>query len=62
MITHVDIFDVYAGKGIAEGQKSLAVTVTIQPQEATLTDKDIEAISEKIVSQVKSKTNASLRG
>ncbi len=62
MITHVDIFDVYAGKGIAEGQKSLAVTVTLQPQQATLTDKEIDAISEKIVSQVKEKTNATLRG
>ena len=55
-------FDVYAGKGVPEGKKSLAITVTLQPVERTLTDAEIEAASAKIVAQVAKATGATLRG
>ncbi|HEX4710165.1 phenylalanine--tRNA ligase subunit beta, partial [Phenylobacterium sp.] len=45
LIADARVFDVYQGKGVPEGQKSLAVEVTIQPTEKTLTDAEIEAIS-----------------
>lgn len=49
LISDAKVFDVYDGKGVAEGQVSLAVDVTLQPTEKTLNDADIEAISAKIV-------------
>ncbi|HHI88511.1 MAG TPA: phenylalanine--tRNA ligase subunit beta, partial [Hellea balneolensis] len=61
LITEVNLFDVYAGKGIPEGHKSLALDVTLQPKDQTLTDKEIEAISAKIIAQA-AKTGAELRG
>jgi phenylalanyl-tRNA synthetase beta chain len=61
LITAVDVFDLYEGKGIEPGKKSLAISVTIQPVEKTLTDAEIEAIANKIVEEVKKKTGASLR-
>ncbi len=62
LITDVRVFDLYAGKGIDEGHKSLAIEVTLQPRDKTLTDEDIEAVSEKIVGQVAKATGGSLRG
>lgn len=61
LITDVDIFDVYAGKNMEPGKKSVAISVTLQPQTATLTDADIEATSQKIVSAITEKTGATLR-
>ena len=49
LIEQVTIFDVYEGKGVPEGQKSIAVAVRIQPKDATLTDAEIEALAQKIV-------------
>jgi phenylalanyl-tRNA synthetase beta chain len=62
LITAVRVFDVYAGKGVPGGKKSLAITVTLQPVERTLTDAEIEAVSAKIVAQVAKATGATLRG
>ncbi len=61
LIDHVAIFDVYEGKGVAEGMKSVAVTVRIQPRDKTLTDVEIEAVATAIVAQVTKATGASLR-
>jgi len=61
-ITAVDIFDVYQGKGVAEGKKSIAVSVRLQPQKATLIDAEIEAISAGIINAAQSKLGAVLRG
>lgn len=61
LITDVTLFDVYQGKGIAEGHKSLAVEVTLQPREKTLTDEEIEAVSARIVDQVEKVTGGALR-
>lgn len=60
LITDVNLFDVYQGKGIEEGHKSLAINVTLSPKDVTLTDKDIEAVSNKIIAGV-SKLGGSLR-
>jgi phenylalanyl-tRNA synthetase beta chain len=42
LIRDVGVFDVYQGKGVAEGKKSLAIAVTLQPREATLTEVEID--------------------
>ena len=62
LIESVSVFDVYAGKGVPQGKKSLAIAVTLQPVERTLTDGEIEAVSNKIVAQVTKATGAVLRG
>ena len=62
LIGGVSVFDVYEGPGVPEGKKSVAVAVMLQPRERTLTDADLEAISEKIVAEVAKKTGAMLRG
>jgi phenylalanyl-tRNA synthetase beta chain len=49
LIDNVEVFDVYEGKGVPEGQKSIAVAVRVQPKDATLTETEIEALGQKIV-------------
>lgn len=61
LIQDIDVFDVYAGKGIDPGKKSVAIAVTIQPVEKTLTDAELEGLSKKIVDAVIKKTGGSLR-
>jgi phenylalanyl-tRNA synthetase beta chain len=60
LIAAVRVFDLYQGAGVPEGSKSLAVEATIQPSGQTLTDKDIEALSAKIVAAAE-KIGAKLR-
>ncbi|WP_421707615.1 phenylalanine--tRNA ligase subunit beta [Algihabitans sp.] len=62
LVTGVQIFDVYRGQGVPEGQKSVALAVTLQPTERTLTDEDLEAAAKKIVAAVEKQTGGSLRG
>jgi phenylalanyl-tRNA synthetase beta chain len=61
LITGVTVFDVYEGKGIDDGKKSVAIAVTIQPREKTLTDQEIDAVAARIVTEVTRKTNGVLR-
>ncbi|MDB5426536.1 MAG: pheT [Phenylobacterium sp.] len=61
LIADARVFDVYQGKGVPEGQKSLAVEVTIQPTEKTLTDAEIEALSARIVAAAEKAVGAKLR-
>ncbi len=61
LITSVTVFDVYEGKGIDEARKSIAIAVTIQPREKTMTDQEIEAVAAKIVAEVNKKTGGVLR-
>jgi phenylalanyl-tRNA synthetase beta chain len=61
MIETATVFDVYEGKGIQEGRKSLAVTVRLQPKDKTLTEAEIEALAQKIVAAVAKATGAMLR-
>ncbi|QRE72901.1 phenylalanine--tRNA ligase subunit beta [Methylobacterium aquaticum] len=62
LVTAIEVFDVYEGAGIGEDQKSVAVAVRLQPTDRTLTDAEIEAVSQKIVAEVTRKTGATLRG
>jgi phenylalanyl-tRNA synthetase beta chain len=62
LITAVRLFDLYQGQGVPEGKKSLAIEVTLQPREKTLTDSEIEAVAKKIVAQVEKATGGVLRG
>jgi phenylalanyl-tRNA synthetase beta chain len=62
LITDVAVFDVYEGKGVPEGKKSIGLAVTLQPREKTLTDAEIEAVAQKIVSEAEKKCGATLRG
>ncbi len=62
LITNVALFDRYQGKGVPEGQVSLAIAVTIQPEQKSLTDAEIEAVCAKIVADVAKKTGGVLRG
>jgi len=61
LIAGAAIFDAYAGPGIPEGKKSIALAVTIQPVEKTLTDAEIDAIAAKIVAAVTKQTGGVLR-
>lgn len=61
MITDAYVFDVYSGKGIDEGKKSLAVSFTLQPQEVSLTDEEIEKITTRITDSVAAKLGGILR-
>jgi phenylalanyl-tRNA synthetase beta chain len=61
LIEQANVFDVYEGKGVPEGQKSIAVAVRIQPKDATLTDAEIEALAQKIIAAAL-KLGATLRG
>ena len=61
LIEKIDIFDVYEGKGVGEGKKSLAIGVRLQPKDRTLTDSEIEAIAQKIVEAVSKATGGTLR-
>ena len=62
LIADVSIFDVFAGAHVREGKKSVAIEVTLQPKDRTLTDEEIEAVSGKIVAAVQKATGGSLRG
>jgi len=62
LITDVSLFDVYRGDRMQPGKKSLAIEVTLQPREKTMTDAEIEAASAKIVSSVVKATGGTLRG
>jgi len=62
LVTQVNVFDIYEGKGVPEGKKSVAIGVTLQPREKTLTEAEIEAAASKIVAEVQKKTGATLRG
>jgi phenylalanyl-tRNA synthetase beta chain len=61
LIAEARVFDVYQGPGVPEGAKSVAVEVTVQPRDKTLTDAEIEALSAKIVAAAEKAVGARLR-
>jgi phenylalanyl-tRNA synthetase beta chain len=61
LITAVEVFDVFEGKGVGEGRKSLGIAVTLQPNDKTLTDEEIERVSGAVVAAVAKATGATLR-
>ncbi len=45
LVAEVSVFDVYAGEGVGEGLKAVAISVTLRPTKHTLTDAEIEAVA-----------------
>jgi phenylalanyl-tRNA synthetase beta chain len=62
LITAITVFDVYEGPGIDAGKKSIAIAVTLQPREKTMTDQEIDAVAAKIEAEVGKRTGGVLRG
>jgi len=61
IIKKVLIFDVFEGGNMPEGKKSVAINVTIQSMEKTLSQKDLDQVSQKIINVVKTKTGGTIR-
>ncbi|MEG3658728.1 phenylalanine--tRNA ligase subunit beta [Arenibacter palladensis] len=60
-LTNVNLFDVYNGKNLPEGKKSYAVSYTLQDENGTLTDKQIDKIMNKLLHRYESELGAELR-
>lgn len=60
-IVDARLFDVFTGTGVPEGQKSLAIEVTLQPGEKSFTDEELKAVADKVVAAA-TKLGATLRG
>ena len=61
LISNIKVFDVYEGDNIPENQKSVAISVTIQSLEKTLTDNDLEKTNNLIIETVENKIGAKIR-
>ena len=61
LIADVQVFDLYQGAGVAEGEKSVALQVDLQPRDQTLTDADLETLSTKVVAAAAKAVGARLR-
>jgi phenylalanyl-tRNA synthetase beta chain len=61
LIEDVQVFDVYEGEGIAPQKRSIALSVTFQPFEKTLTEAEIEALSQRIIHKVAEHAGGTLR-
>ncbi|RWD61130.1 phenylalanine--tRNA ligase subunit beta [Mesorhizobium sp.] len=61
LVTGVSVFDVFEGASLGEAKKSIAIEVSIQPVEKTLTDEDFEALAKRIVENVNKQTGGVLR-
>ena len=61
LIADVTVFDIYAGPNIGEGKVSIAIEVTLQPTERTLTDAEIDAVTGRIVAEAAKRYGATLR-
>jgi len=61
LISDITVFDLYEGTGVSVGKISVAIAVTLQPTDKTLTDVEIDAVSSRIIAEVQKKTGATLR-
>ncbi len=61
ILKELKLFDIYTGKGIDSGKKSLAIALNLQDDSKTLTDEDVEAVVEKILNALSGELNAKLR-
>ena len=61
LLKKVELFDVYEGKNLPQGKKSYAVNFILQDEQKTLNDKQIDAIMQKIIGNLKKQLNAELR-
>ena len=62
LVKEVSLFDVYEGEGIADGKKSLALTITFLDKEKTLKDEEVKAATERVLSAIKARFGAEIRG
>jgi phenylalanyl-tRNA synthetase beta chain len=62
LLKDVDIFDLYQGKGIAAGQKSIALSLTLQHSSRTLVDEEVVDLMGRVIVALKGRFNAELRG
>jgi phenylalanyl-tRNA synthetase beta chain len=61
LISGVNVFDLFEGPSLGAGKKSLALEVTLQPTDKTLTDEEIEAVAARVVAEVKEATGGEIR-
>ena len=61
LIQNVSTFDVFEGENIPKGKKSVAINVTLQANDKTLSENDLDEISKKIIDTVSKKTGATIR-
>ena len=62
LISDANVFDIYTGKGIEDGHKSVALSITIEPKDATLSDEQIEDLMNNVIDVVANKCGGVLRG
>ena len=60
-IRSVNIFDVFEGENLPQDKKSVAISVSMQAQDKTLSDSDLNQISQKIIKEVENKTGGKIR-
>jgi phenylalanyl-tRNA synthetase beta chain len=61
LITQVSVFDLFESDSLGPAKKSLAIEVTLQPADKTLTDEEIDGVSKKVVAEVVKATGGTLR-
>lgn len=61
LIADISVFDLYQGKGIEDGKKSIAISIKLQPRERTLTEVEIDEVAARVVSNVQKATGGLLR-
>ena len=61
LLTQVDLFDDYRGKGVSEGDRSLAFRLTYRSKDGTLTDNDVDPIHQKVRDTLSEKFGVTLR-
>ena len=61
LLRSVSLFDVYEGKGLPEGKKSYAITITLRDDEKTLNDKAVDAVMNKVIASLQKQLGAELR-
>ena len=61
LLRKVELFDVYQGKNLPAGKKSYAVNFILQDEKATLNDKQIDAVMQKLIKNLTTKLGAELR-
>ncbi|MEE3092697.1 MAG: phenylalanine--tRNA ligase subunit beta, partial [Pseudomonadota bacterium] len=62
LVCDAGVFDVYEGESLGEGRKSVAIWLTLQPTERTMTDEEIDAVAASVVANVEKQTGGTLRG
>ena len=62
LVTGVNVFDLFEGPSLGEGKKSVAIEITIQPRDRTLTDEDLDKLAKSVIANVEKSAGGVLRG